>query len=74
MDKYLKSDRFETNPTLPDSKRKWQHWITTFTVYLNSIKGVSDENNSIFLSTMLVHRYTNKLVKLKLRGSNKKIA
>ena len=27
MDKCLKPDRFKTNPTSPDSKKKWQHWI-----------------------------------------------
>ena len=44
MGKCLKPDRFETNPTSPDSKKKWQHWIRTFTGYINSIEGVSEEN------------------------------
>ena len=44
MDKCLKRDRFETDPTSPDSKRKGQHWIRTFTGYINSIEGVSEEN------------------------------
>ena len=44
MDKCLKPDRFETDPTSPDSKRKWQHWIRTFTGYINSIEGVSEKN------------------------------
>ena len=37
MDNCLKLDRFETDPTSPDSKRKWQYWIRTFT-------GFSKEN------------------------------
>ena len=40
MDKCLKPDRFETNPASPDSKKKRQHWIRTFTGYINSIEGV----------------------------------
>ena len=44
MDKCLKPERFETDPTLLDSKRKWQNWIRTFTGYINSIEEVSEEN------------------------------
>ena len=44
MDKCLKPNRFETDPTSPDSKRKWQHGIRTFMGYINSIEGVGEEN------------------------------
>ena len=44
MDKWLKPERFKNNPTSPDSKRMCQHWIRTFTGYINSIQGVSEEN------------------------------
>ena len=42
MNKCLKPDRFKTNPTLPDSKRKWQHWIRTFKGSINYIKRITN--------------------------------
>ena len=60
MDKCLKPDRFETDPTSPDSKRKWKHWIRTFTGYINSIEGVSEENKLNILVNHVdtsVHEY-----------------
>ena len=45
MNKCLRPDRYKNDPTSPDSKRKWQHWIRIFTGYINSIEGVSEENN-----------------------------
>ena len=38
MDKCLKPDRFETDPTSPALKRNWQHWIRTFTGYIEENK------------------------------------
>ena len=44
MDKCLKPERFDIDPAAPDARRKWQHWIRTFTSYVNSIENNSEEN------------------------------
>ena len=44
MDKCLKPARLEVEPSAPDAKRKWLHWVKTLLSYINSIDRITEQN------------------------------
>ena len=44
MDKSLKPERFEIDPSAPDVKRRWLHWHKTLTGYIDSFADITEAN------------------------------
>ena len=41
MDKFLRPDRFEADPSSSGAAREWKHWYTTFKNFLEAIQSHS---------------------------------
>ena len=48
MDRLLRPDRFDTEPSTPGATKKWIHWFRTFTNFLQSL-AAENQNNKLSL-------------------------
>ena len=48
MDRLLRPDRFDTEPSAPEATKKWLHWFRTFKNFLGSL-AAENQNNELNL-------------------------
>jgi len=53
MDKYLRPERFEVEPTSNSADQQWSHWKRTFSNFFSHFKEVSEESKFQLLTNYI---------------------
>lgn len=50
MDKFLRPERFEANPSASNAAKEWRHWYRTFSNFLSALESLTPDNLNVLFN------------------------
>ena len=50
MDKFLRPERFEIEPSAPNADRAWKHWLKTFTNFIQTLSSEDTDKHALLVN------------------------